>query len=929
MAKSTWRFLFVDINESITITEQDTKWIAYMAVRAPKGNLKADFIAPDNAAMIKAMFGYPSAHWTDIYDLIELNKEYGVYVSANPGASVEIPNYYGGYYQTSLGYLKMYCNTSKEDPNFEVSIKPNKMYNLFGLKNPTTTKDDVTTAKALVNTALNEPGEQAIITITDVPAKLVKSTSEIAFDYWNSKKPFRYTLKKSEGILYPSPDSVKNDADAAAIPCGTFKQEENGTFTFHIGGDSKLYPSATSWNTKATETKYGIPFIDYTAYGSSKYDYSQYLPENTEVADWTGKNDGKDVNYAEAVKNAILNGGSVEIQNGTIELSYSEALQEKIRFVFNCEDYVKSWVVQKSPTAQETTFKISNVVFDKWTYDAAVPYIFSTEVEEDKKGYLSVKKTATTPAEVSEDADTEAVTTIATPADFEGYETIVVMALKNDGKLGTTHKVYSYVETTEEDDNGDPIYAFVDVTEQKQTKRLLLEDQLGSTKDTNNVKHSIYYVTSDSTLEEMTEGNAKEELQLVQNPMWNTFDFEATEIDEEGELHTSGVFTGSLDEMALNPNGSEIYWEEVFPSDSATYAELHVYDTFEDDLDEKGYFTGLRENVSSLNVNSTGQRYIDKVVAENIANGNTGSNVTDATMKIQREFGKISKASISEAMAPKYDDARVFAECTGVEAVKDLFTGLRKAHNMSLIVSPKNIDANVFKKVDTMTVEGRCRGSIQYCQEIEFKDKNTRKKYYACPIGAMSAMIMRIKERALGALQADWLNNNNMGGQIEEFFIGRTPRKARWDFTDEDTKVMDSKGINPIVMDVDDGVMAVSSLTTELNAGDWCEIGHCSAFDECKREIRDKVMKPQLEKKINPFWMDVRERDTNDILKKWTGGADAAWAKGEVNIKDVNTDYTKAQRIFNIKVRVKVYPFSKWVKLTFINEAQTTTVSEE
>lgn len=909
MAKSTWRFLFVDINESITLTEQDTKWIAYMAVRAPKGNLVADFIAPDNGPMIKAMFGYPSAHWTDIYDLIELNKEYGVYVSANPGSSVDVPNYYGGYYQTSLGYLKMYCNTSKEDPNFEVSIKPKSMYSLFGLKNPTVedTEGNVT-AKALVSTALNMQGEQATITITNVPAKLIKSTNEIAFDYWNAKKPFRYTLKKSEGILYPSPDSVKNNEEATKIPCGTFVQNEDGTYTFKIGGDSKLYPSATSWNTAADETKYGIPFIDYTKYGSSKYDYSKYIPENGSLEDWKSL-DETPVSYADAVAATILSGGTVEIDNGNVDLLYEEGLGEKIRFIFNCEDYVKSWVVQKSPTAQETTFKIDNVVFDKWSYDVALPFVFAND-------------------ELTEDfSATEPVG----PSKFEGNERIVLVDQEENGnkvKLGTSHKILSW-NIIDEDEDGNDVYGWEDITDQMQTKRVLLEDKLGTAKDSNKVLHSIYYVTSDSTLEEMTENNPKDELCLTQNPMWNTFDFEATEIDEEGEIHTSGVFTGSLDEMALNPNGSEIYWEEIFPADSATYAELHVYDTFEDDLDEKGYFTGLRENVATLNVNSTGQRYIDKVVAENIANGNTGSNVTDATMKIQREFGKISKASISEAMAPKYDDARLFAECTGVESVKELFTGLRKAHNMSLIVSPKNIDANVFKKVDTMTVEGRCRGSIQYVQEIEFKDKNTRKKYYVCPIGAMSAMIMRIKERALGALQADWMNNNDMGGQIDNLFIGRTPRKARWDFTDPDTKIIDAKGVNPIVFDVDDGVMAVSSVTTELNAGDWSEIGHCSAFDECKREIRDKVMKPQLEKKINDFWMDVRERDTNDILKKWTGGADSAWAKGEVNIKDVNTDYTRAQKIFNIKVRVKVWPFSKWVKLTFVNEAQTTTVQEE
>jgi len=105
----------------------------------------------------------------------------------------------------------------------------------------------------------------------------------------------------------------------------------------------------------------------------------------------------------------------------------------------------------------------------------------------------------------------------------------------------------------------------------------------------------------------------------------------------------------------------------------------------------------------------------------------------------------------------------------------------------------------------------------------------------------------------------------------------RTPVKARWDFEDLDTKVMDEKGINPILMDVDDGVMAVSQRTTEQNAGDWSYLGHSMAFDLCKREIRDNVMKPQLMKKISPYWMEKRQEALDKILKKRTTGSDPIW----------------------------------------------------
>lgn len=922
MAKSSWRFLFVDINESITITEQDTKWIAYLAGRFPKGNLKADFIAPDNGAMIKAMFGYPSADWSDVYEAIELNKEFGLYISANPGTSSDIPNYYGGYYQTSLGYMKMYCNTSKEDPNFLVSIRPNEFTDKLKLS---------TASNEKVTTVLNEAGKSAVITISGIPTKLIKNTSEIAFDYWNQKKAFRYSLDKSTGLIHPSSESVK-DEEGQKITCGTFSlvtDESTGetTYTVNLGADTSLDATVKNWNTASDETTYGIPFIDFTKYGSGVYDYSAYYGDD--FASWASTDNAKDIT------SAILNGGEADdVGAALVKLSYSEGLAKKIRFLFNCEDITKCWVVQKSPTAQDTEFTFTDVIYDKYKYDEVLPYAVGSTIDEaftyttestvvGDDGVETVEKTShvlSSKAEFSK---------LLTEGDFSDFVNADYTIMLLNGKTAD-QKIYQYKDADEDEGIKEGWY---DITEEYSTKRIIAVNNVQPIQqDTDGTyNHNIYRAIVDDNdnayIDQMTETNTNEDLVLTVNPSYNTFTFEATEEDEEGEIHSSGAFEGSLDETALNENGSECFFEEIFPVDSATYAELHVLDTFDDDLDEKGYYTGYRFGDTS--VTSNGQRYMNSLIAENIANGNTGSNCSDASTKLRKQFARVAKASMEEACGPKYEDARVFVECTGLDSVKDTFASVRKAHAMSLIVSAKLIDENTFKKVSSMTVAGRCRGSIQYCQELQFKDKNTRKKYYATPVGAMAAMIMTIKRDALGALQADWINNQGMGGQIDDFFVDRTPKKARWDFTDEDTKIMDTKGINPILMDVEDGVMAVSSVTTELDAGDWSEIGHCSAFDECKREIRDKVMKPQIEKKINDYWISKREEDAQEIVNKWTSGGDSAWAVGEVDCTNCNNEYSKAQKIFNIKVKVRVHPFSKWVKLTFTNLSQITTVTEE
>ena len=46
------------------------------------------------------MFGYASADWPDIYEVIDFNNEYDLYISAPTVNTKEYPNYYGGVYFT-------------------------------------------------------------------------------------------------------------------------------------------------------------------------------------------------------------------------------------------------------------------------------------------------------------------------------------------------------------------------------------------------------------------------------------------------------------------------------------------------------------------------------------------------------------------------------------------------------------------------------------------------------------------------------------------------------------------------------------------------------------------------------------------------------------------------------------------------------------
>jgi hypothetical protein len=163
-----------------------------------------------------------------------------------------------------------------------------------------------------------------------------------------------------------------------------------------------------------------------------------------------------------------------------------------------------------------------------------------------------------------------------------------------------------------------------------------------------------------------------------------------------------------------------------------------------------------------------------------------------------------------------------------------------------------------------------------------------------------------------------------LGGQLT-----RSVLEAKYDFDDTAQQVMDQKGINPIVYNASDGLMIVSQKTTldPNSLSDWSYLAHSMAFDLCKRELRDSVMRPQIGKPIDDFYMDLRERQATAVLEKRTEGSQPIWAGAKATVKEVNNAVTKGQRDFQIKAVVKVNPFSEGVTLTFVNVSQSTVIS--
>ena len=438
--------------------------------------------------------------------------------------------------------------------------------------------------------------------------------------------------------------------------------------------------------------------------------------------------------------------------------------------------------------------------------------------------------------------------------------------------------------------------------------------------DSNKTTYSYYIVkrasdSSDPKLVAMTENGEGDE-KLKKDIKYNTITLSCEETDSAGKTVNGGSWTGSLDIQGVDEYGSNIYFPNVINEDDLTFIEIRPNATFDDDLDETGCFTGTRIPTGTITI--SGKRQCSEVAEANIADGYTGG-VWRETTDGKIGYNDIIAAALEEAKSPLYDEANIFFECTGRRDFKQALANIRTAHDMSTVISPLVITAAEAKKTSTIVVEARQRGTAQYVGEFQFYDKNLGKKYWVCPIGDVAKNLADIMDKRYGGVAPMWLNDNGLGGQLS-----RVPLKQKWNLTDDDTKILDQKGLNPITFDTQDGMMMLSQKTTELEAGDWSYLGHSMAFDLFKREMRDNVMKPQVGKSIDDYYLKIRQRDGDAIMDKRTKGGRPIWAKGVVLINDssVNTDATKAKRTFVIKAKVKVYVFSEYVELILVNEGQ-------
>lgn len=591
-----------------------------------------------------------------------------------------------------------------------------------------------------------------------------------------------------------------------------------------------------------------------------------------------------------------------EYNENTYKEAIADQLIDRMEWSINVQDDTYAVIAQKSQTEQKTRVNVTSIGYDKYLYDLSLNmYRNETMVEGRPVPYPSVEDT--------------------------GHPDGLFFLMNDDAVYGASGIYKS---------RGDSIPP-ENVTDKYRTRYIRirgagwLRDVEGERIEEDGVNleaiqsadfiDTLQFITaSGAIVQAEVDGAVKPRL----NPNFNTITFSLEEEVYPGSLTSGGTFFGSLDEAGRDSYGAKIYFPEVLPDNALSFAEIEVVRKFDSDVNDAGFYEGYRiidpndtMVPNTLATEIAGHRYITKVNKDLQSTGVPGGAAVP-------EYEAILRDGWATAGGNAFDPVRVFMEPTGIEGLKeDLYAHRQQSHKMSTFISAKKISAAEKNDVATIVVTGRATGTAQYVNEFLRRDAYTGKKYWTSLIGAIGTKLCAIIQNKQGGWAPMFTDAGGIGGQL-----AINVEKAKYEFNAEEQRILDEKGLNPVILDSSYGLMIISQKTTQDpdNLSDWSYLGHSMAFDLFKREIRDNVMMPQIGKPNDPYYQNMRQQQADAILARRIGGSSPIWAAGAVEVANVNTDEIKAQRKFKIKVTVKVNVFSEFVELEFVNIGQTMSI---
>lgn len=595
------------------------------------------------------------------------------------------------------------------------------------------------------------------------------------------------------------------------------------------------------------------------------------------------------LDFAQLVAPAsYLNGDTTAWLSGNstaYKTAVTKALAATLSWVVDVEEIAYLAIAQKSATEKPTRITISNIGYEKYYYDK----VFSAYMTPNSGNLLPTASQCLDPnryfVQITENTGV--------------FQSAVIKQVVGNTLSLVTHKFKTkYIKIgAAPADPTTPAHAAADTYVGK-----------------------IFYVTSSGVMVECTTAGT---YPYKLDPTFNTVTFKVEEEVYPGKWISGGTFTGSLNESSVDSFGAKNYFPEVLPDNANTFVEVAVKKSFDTSLTETNssfmYYKEIdaREYLKSSSYVGylQGTRYIAKLVADTIATGSVGGVLTESETPVLLE-------GWTEAMKSIYDENNIFMEPTGCESLKETILALRQAsHKLSTFIAPRLLSLEEATDVDIIAVTGRSTGITQPVNEFLRKDSYTGKKYWTSLVGAYGAKLSKILQDKMGGWAPMYTDIGGIGGQLNIKI-----EKQKYDFSVDDQKILEAKGLNAMTYTPAYGVMLVGQRTAQdpTNTTDWSYLGHSMAFDLFKREVRDKVMIPQLGKPNDPYYQEMRQKQVEAILGRRIGGLTPIWAAGKVEVASVNTPEVKAQRTFKIKVSVKVNVFSEYVVLEFVNVSQLT-----
>lgn len=117
----TNRLIFKDNDLSFSVP-QPAGLQGFAVVRSPKGTTTPQYIESNDTNKILELFGAPSSTYPGLKEVIDFNKQHGIWLSAPAGYHTGLSNYFGGVYVTTEGSLENFLNTVSESANGEPNV---------------------------------------------------------------------------------------------------------------------------------------------------------------------------------------------------------------------------------------------------------------------------------------------------------------------------------------------------------------------------------------------------------------------------------------------------------------------------------------------------------------------------------------------------------------------------------------------------------------------------------------------------------------------------------------------------------------------------------------------------------------------------------------------------------------------------------------